>query len=95
MITILVLLLWPGLWEATKECLTGLERKEDMLDERQNSIVLHISWLTEGLLQFFLHIFLPVKEINLGLLEATEEKGPLMVRNEICSNTLCILMFFF
>lgn len=45
-----------------------------MLNEGQNPIVLHIAWLTEGLLQFFLHILLPIKEINLGLLEATEGK---------------------
>lgn len=93
MITVLALLPLPGLREAISECLTGLEGKEDMLDEGQNPIVLHIPWLTEGLLEFFLHILLPVKKINLGLLEATEEKGPLMVGKEICSTNLCFVFF--
>ena len=51
-----------------------LEGKEDMSDEGQNAVVLHIPWLTEGLLQFFLYILFPIKQINLGLLEAREER---------------------
>lgn len=74
MIPALVLLFQSGLREENRECLTRLEGKEDMLDEGQDAIVVHVPWLTEGLLQFFLHILFPIKEINLGLLEARKGK---------------------
>ena len=64
----------PGPWEENRECLTRLEGKEDMLNEGQNPIVLHVPWLAEGLLQLFLHILLWIKEIDLGFLEAKEGK---------------------
>lgn len=69
-----VLLFQPGLGEENRGRLTRLEGKEDMLDEGQDPVVLHVPWLAEGLLQFFLHILLPIKEINLRILEANEEK---------------------
>ena len=74
MITALVLLFQPGLREENRQYLTRLEGKEDMLDEGQNAVVLHVPWLTEGLLQFFLHLLFPIQEIYLGLLEAREER---------------------
>lgn len=58
----------PGLGEDGE--LTGLEGEKDVFDEGQHPVVLHVAWLTEGLLQFFLHVLLAVKEINFGLLES-------------------------
>lgn len=45
-----------------------------MLDEGQHPIVLHVAGLTEGLLQLFLHILLPIKEVDFGLLDVRREE---------------------
>lgn len=54
--------------------LTRLERKEDMLDEGQNPVVLHIAWLTKSFLQLLLHILLPIKEVDFRLLEVMRKE---------------------
>lgn len=40
-----------------------------MLNEGEDTIVLYIPWLTESLLQLFLHIFFAVQKINFRVLE--------------------------
>ena len=41
--------------------------EEDMLAEGQHSIVLHIAWFTERLLQLLLHLSRGVQQVNLGV----------------------------
>lgn len=89
-----VFLFQPKLWEENREYLTRLERKEDMSDEGQNAVVLHIPWLTEGLLQFFLYILFPIKQINLGLLEAREERRTSCGWKWEYAQLICILIFW-
>lgn len=45
-----------------------------MLDEGQNPVVLHVAGLAEGLLQLFLHVLLPIKEVDFGVLEVGREE---------------------
>lgn len=90
----LVLLFQPKCWEENREYLTRLEGKENMSDEGQNAIVLHIPWLTEGLLQFFLYILFPIKQINLGLLEAREERRTSCGWKWEYAQLICILIFW-
>lgn len=40
-----------------------------MLDEGEDTIVLHVPWLTESLLQLLLHVLLAVQKINLRVLQ--------------------------
>lgn len=40
-----------------------------MLDEGEDTVVLHVPWLTESLLQLLLHVLLAVQKINLGVLQ--------------------------
>lgn len=58
-----------------------MQREEDMLDKRKNSIVLDIARFTEGLLQFLLYILFLVKQVYLGFLRLSKHKNS----NEIFS----------
>jgi len=45
-----------------------MQRENHMLDEGQNAIILHISRLTECLLQLLLHLLALIQQVNLGFL---------------------------
>lgn len=47
-----------------------------MLDEGEDTVVLHVPRLTESLLQLLLHILLAVQKINLGVLRAKDILSP-------------------
>ena len=52
--------------------LTSMQGEEDMFNEGQDSVVLDVPGLTEGLLQLLLHVLLPVQQVNLRLLQKQE-----------------------
>lgn len=51
-----------------------MQREEDVLDKRQDSVVLDIARFTEGLLQFLLYILFLIKKVYLRFLKLQKQK---------------------